>query len=181
MGPETSVVMQDKLANCQDMTQPVPHYFVKSSHNTYLTGRVRLFDPSLEILVPSSYAILLNRLCICKLTCYFKDNIFGIFGDSLSVAPQLVSSLACPLRRCTDSVCCPAADVWSWTAGRANLRTKSPSSPTASLWRPRSSSRHVNKHKYIIQIRINSAEQAFFSNSIGANFKTIYDLVAGSY
>lgn len=40
MGPETSVVMQDNLAKCHDMTQPIPHYFIKSSHNTYLTGHM---------------------------------------------------------------------------------------------------------------------------------------------
>ncbi|KAK7905004.1 hypothetical protein WMY93_017611 [Mugilogobius chulae] len=31
MGPETSVVVQDRLAKSQDMTQPLPHYFIKSS------------------------------------------------------------------------------------------------------------------------------------------------------
>uniref|UniRef100_W5N5D4 1-phosphatidylinositol 4,5-bisphosphate phosphodiesterase n=1 Tax=Lepisosteus oculatus TaxID=7918 RepID=W5N5D4_LEPOC len=37
-GPETSTVTPDKLGIWQDMMQPLPHYFVKSSHNTYLTG-----------------------------------------------------------------------------------------------------------------------------------------------
>ncbi|XP_029349332.1 1-phosphatidylinositol 4,5-bisphosphate phosphodiesterase beta-2 [Echeneis naucrates] len=38
MGPETCVVIQDKLAKSQEMTHPIPHYFIKSSHNTYLTA-----------------------------------------------------------------------------------------------------------------------------------------------
>nr|XP_015206174.1 PREDICTED: 1-phosphatidylinositol 4,5-bisphosphate phosphodiesterase beta-2 isoform X1 [Lepisosteus oculatus] len=37
-GPETSTVTPDKLGIWQDMMQPLPHYFVKSSHNTYLTA-----------------------------------------------------------------------------------------------------------------------------------------------
>lgn len=70
----------------------------------------------------------------------------GLFSDCwhfvcLSPPVQLVSSPACPLRRCTASACCRAAAVWSWTAGRANPQMKSPSSPTASPWQLRSSSR----------------------------------------
>lgn len=38
MGSETSVVKLDKLAQSHDMTQTLAHYFIKSSHNTYLTA-----------------------------------------------------------------------------------------------------------------------------------------------
>lgn len=79
-------------------------------------------------------------------TAFFWTHTFQYLINStsevfLSVTLQPVSSRVCPLRRCTVSVCCPAAAVWSWTAGRANLQMKSPSLPMASPWPLRSSSR----------------------------------------
>ncbi|XP_069713278.1 1-phosphatidylinositol 4,5-bisphosphate phosphodiesterase beta-2-like isoform X2 [Phaenicophaeus curvirostris] len=37
-GPENNMIALDKLLLYQDMTQPLSHYFINSSHNTYLTA-----------------------------------------------------------------------------------------------------------------------------------------------
>lgn len=37
-GEENGVVPPEKLDLNEDMSQPLSHYFINSSHNTYLTG-----------------------------------------------------------------------------------------------------------------------------------------------
>lgn len=40
-GEENGVVPPEKLDLNEDMSQPLSHYLINSSHNTYLTGIVR--------------------------------------------------------------------------------------------------------------------------------------------
>jgi phosphatidylinositol phospholipase C beta len=57
-GEENGVVSPEKLDLNEDMSQPLSHYFINSSHNTYLTGTTQQF-----LFFGRSHQVLLS--CVC--------------------------------------------------------------------------------------------------------------------
>lgn len=49
LSDDNPVMAQSKLDLCDDMEQPLSHYFINSSHNTYLTGHQLTGKSSVEI------------------------------------------------------------------------------------------------------------------------------------
>jgi phosphatidylinositol phospholipase C beta len=66
MSDENAPVFLDKLDIYMDMDQPMSHYYINSSHNTYLTGRQFGGKSSVEI-----YRQVLLSGCRYE-TCYFN-------------------------------------------------------------------------------------------------------------
>lgn len=127
MSDENAPVFLDRLELYQEMDQPLAHYFISSSHNTYLTGRQFGGKSSVEMY----RQVLLSG---CRYVCRGS-----VRHNQLRVNDICVTEVT--LVFCVFSAW---SDVWSWTAGTGKERTRSPSSLMARPCVRTSSSRYTH-------------------------------------